>query len=113
MSKADDTRYATTDGKPPAPGYEDGPAPQPIGTDGQHGAYWVLSDAERAKGFVRPVRRAYKHKTCGGITRMGLALCETYAANPHFYGSTFCVACGKHFPVAEFNWEEDGAVVGT
>lgn len=29
--------------------------------DGQQKGYVVLSDAEIAKGFVRPVRRAYKH----------------------------------------------------
>lgn len=60
--KRDPERYATTDGKPPAPGLEDAAAPQPIDpATGQHGAYWVLSEAERAKGFVRPVRDRYKH----------------------------------------------------
>lgn len=29
--------------------------------DGQQNKYAVLSDEERAKGFVRPVRRSYKH----------------------------------------------------
>lgn len=29
--------------------------------DGQNVSYLVLSDEERAKGFVRPVRRSYKH----------------------------------------------------
>jgi hypothetical protein len=28
---------------------------------GQYGAYWVLSEEERAKGFVRPVRTTYVH----------------------------------------------------
>lgn len=28
---------------------------------GQHNVYLVLSDAERAKGFVRPYRYAYRH----------------------------------------------------
>lgn len=32
-----------------------------IGPDGQQGSYLVLSEEERAKGFIRPVRRAYKH----------------------------------------------------
>lgn len=35
---------------------------------GQHRAYWVLSEAERAQGFVRPVRHSYLHrgrKVCG------------------------------------------------
>ena len=30
-------------------------------SEGQNEAYLVLSDEERAKGFVRPVRRSYKH----------------------------------------------------
>ena len=29
--------------------------------DPQHEAYLILSDEERAKGFVRPLRRAYRH----------------------------------------------------
>jgi hypothetical protein len=32
-----------------------------LGPDGQQRTYLVLSDAERAKGFVRPVRHSYKH----------------------------------------------------
>lgn len=28
---------------------------------GQHKSYLILSDEERAKGYVRPVRRSYKH----------------------------------------------------
>lgn len=51
----------TTDGQPPRPGFEDGPAPAPVKADGQHEAYWVLSEGERAKGFVRPVRSSYRH----------------------------------------------------
>lgn len=76
-------------------------------------AYLVLSEAERAKGFVRPLRRAYLHSTCGALTTMGLALCETYARDPKFYGSTYCVHCRMHRPVAEFVWDEDGSVVGS
>jgi hypothetical protein len=51
----------TTDGKPPAEGMEAKGAPQPVGPSGQHGAYWVLSQEERAKGFLRPVRSSYRH----------------------------------------------------
>ena len=68
---------------------------------GQHEAYWVLSVEERGKGFVRPVRRAYRHLTCGTVTWMEEALAETYAHDPTFYGSTFCVACSGHFPVGD------------
>lgn len=132
---------------------------------GQHAGYIVLCDAERAKGFVRPLRRSYRHvgrrpqypvrplddeqqrlfghagyecfeaypdgspeaakgtgrfwtkaeleSGCGTVTSMGLALCETYARDPKFYGSTFCVGCNRHLPVAEFVWSEDGARVGS
>ena len=133
-----------------------------VESSGQQVAYLVLSEEERAKGFVRPLRRSYKHvgikpdlplrnltdeeherydqygyvafeaypesefpKTgrfwtaeqlrggCESVTTMGLALCETYARNPKFYGATFCATCGTHKPVAEFQWKEDGEVVGS
>jgi hypothetical protein len=75
--------------------------------------YLVLSEEERAKGFVRPLRRAYIHSTCGALTTMGLALCETYARNPKFYGATYCAHCQMHRPVGEFVWDEDGQTVGS
>jgi hypothetical protein len=126
--------------------------------------YLVLSEEERAKGFIRPLRRSYTHvgkpkpkypltdlsaedikrfekygwvkyekfpesedpavgqywsqkdlddKGCGISTKMGLALCETYARDPHFYGATYCVGCSKHLPVEEFVWDEDGERVGS
>jgi hypothetical protein len=81
--------------------------------DGMQETYLVLSEEERAKGFVRPLRRSYIHDTCGVQTTMGLALCETYARNPKFYGGTFCVGCGTHFPVAQFRWSEDNERVGS
>jgi hypothetical protein len=34
----------------------------------QHDTYLVLSEAERAKGFVRPVRRSYVHVGIPGPT---------------------------------------------
>lgn len=80
---------------------------------GQHGSYIVLCEEERVKGFVRPLRRSYRHTSCGTVTTMGLALCETYARDPQFYGATFCVGCNRHLPVAEFTWSEDGQVVGS
>lgn len=80
--------------------------------------YLVLSDEERAKGFVRPVRRSYVHTGgCGAVTRMGLAIAETYARSPHFYGATYCVGCSMHRPVGEsgeFTWDDgSGQKVGT
>ena len=99
---------------------------------GQHKDYIVLCPDERAKGYVRPYRDKYIHVgeggfeidpnnpakhgrtngACGALTRMGTAIAETYARDPKFYGSTFCVGCNRHLPVAEFKWE-DGEVVGS
>jgi hypothetical protein len=78
----------------------------------QADVYLVLPESERAKGFVRPVRRTYIHDKCGTSTKMGHELSETYARNPKFYGGTYCVTCRAHFPVAEFKWE-DGQTVGS
>lgn len=82
---------------------------------GQAEVYLILSDEERAKGFVRPVRRSYIHNVCGTSTRMSQPLAETYARDPKFYGATFCAHCNMHRPVGEhgeFVWE-DGTKVGT
>jgi hypothetical protein len=86
----------------------------------QHETYLVLSEEERAKGFVRPYRDRYRHKTCETVTTMGRALSETYARQPSFYGATYCVRCAMHRPVGadgEFVWIEadgsDGPRVGT
>jgi len=129
---------------------------------GQQKAYLILSEEERAKGFIRPLRTTYKHvgkkpkyplrdltkeeherydkfgyikfeeypeemspqtgrywtekdlnSGCGAETKMALELSETYARQPDFYGATFCVGCGKHLPVDEFIWIEDGERVGS
>ena len=93
---------------------------------GQQKAYLVLSEEERAKGFVRPVRYKYLHLACGSITTMGAALSETYARDPKFYGGTFCCHCGTHYPLRDnrtdeldandgwaFLWQPDGDPVGS
>ena len=107
----------TTDGKPPRPGFEDASAPAPINpATGQHESYWVLSEEERTKGFVRPVRSSYVHAKCGSVTTMGRSLAETYARDPSYYGATFCCACKSHFPVGkdgEFVWDGTDEKVGT
>lgn len=134
-----------------------------------HASYIVLTEEERARGFVRPVRQSYRHdgprgpvyelrdltpeeqvryaqfnyakfevfpesespksgrfwtqvdldaigKGCGATTTMSLAIAETYARDPAFYGSTYCATCGKHFPVGErgeFTWNGSAERVGT
>jgi hypothetical protein len=101
----------TTDGRPPRPGFENAGAPAPIDPrTGMHEAYCVLSAEERAKGFVRPVRRTYRHMKCGTDTTMGQAIAETYARDPKYYVSTFCCFCGGHFAVGQhgdFYWVEN------
>jgi hypothetical protein len=80
-------------------------------------AYLVLSEEERAAGFVRPVRTSYRHTTCGAITTTSRAIAETYARQPAFYGATYCCACRMHRPVGEngeFVWDDGSdAKVGT
>lgn len=142
-----------------------GPDDQPVP---QAEVYLVLSEEERAKGFVRPMRRTYIHigppgptperlrdldaeeqerfapynyvkfepypesespvtgrfwtqaqldaaqrGGCKFHTTMNEVLCETYARDPHFYGSTYCAHCQMHRPVEEFVWAEDGERVGS
>jgi hypothetical protein len=68
------------------------------------GRYWRASDLE-AVG-----------RGCGVVTRMAPSIAETYARQPAFYGSTFCVGCGAHFRVGvvgEFVWEGTDERVGT
>jgi hypothetical protein len=100
-----------TDGSPVTPDHEEiDPA------TGMQKGYVVLSAEERAKGFVRPVRRSYLHTRCGVVTTMMLALAETYARDPAFYSGTFCAGCRAHFPVGvdgEFVWAGTDEKVGT
>lgn len=101
--------HLTTD--PTDPRLTHGTDSQPVA---QAAAYLVLSEEERAKGFVRPYRDTYRHvPTCDGVTTMGVALSETYARNPNFYGATYCVRCQRHRPVYEFVWTADGQAVGS
>lgn len=62
------------------------------------GRYWTQADLDK--------------KACNTTTTMGRELSATYARNPHFYGSTYCVHCSKHLPVREFVWL-DGDRVGS
>ena len=61
------------------------------------------------------MRRSYLHLKCGTVTTMGQAIAETYAADPTFYGGTFCVHCKAHFPVGEDGefMDSDHMKVGT
>lgn len=97
---------------------------------GQQKAYVVLTEEERAKGFVRPVRTSYVHvgispvfdgavlkkygkNGCGMVTTMATEIAETYARDPHFYSGTFCTRCREHRPLNEFTWEGTQEQVGS
>lgn len=114
----------TTDPTDPRLGHGPDAEPAP-----QNAAYLV----DEGKGeFVRPVRRTYVHWTqadgspvpavvldasgyrgCGTATTMSQAIAETYARDPKFYGSTYCVGCQMHLPVSEFTWSGAEELVGS
>lgn len=100
---ADDPKLCTTSGEPVAK-----VRAEQTESAGQHKAYLILCDEERKKGFVKPYREWYRHKTCGTTTSMSRPIAETYARDPYFYGATFCCRCNTHKPLAEFTWEPDG-----
>jgi len=149
----------------------------PKGEGQQNECYLILSEEERAKGFIRPYRNRYIHVGrnvsshwkgihrmvteeerqevgmekyvavmtsltrddgshmggpyvtqeeldawqkgeriggCGGKTIMAREIAETYARNPSFYGSTWCMNCRTHIDVNEFIWDDDsGETVGS
>lgn len=80
---------------------------------GMQKGYVVLNAAERARGFVRPVRFNYIHLVCGGCTNMSTPLAETYARDPGFYSGTFCSVCRQHYPLDQFVWEGTNEQVGS
>lgn len=113
-----------TDGSPVTPDHRE------LKENGQQKGYVVLSEAERAKGFVRPVRTAYIHaghnpemsgpvlikpgaNGCGARTVMAQSIAETYARDPKFYNGTFCVGCREHRPLDQFIWEGTNEIVGS
>ncbi len=89
------------------------PSHRELRPDGQQHGYVVLAEEERAKGFVRPVRRTYTHLKCGSDTTMGQTIAETYARCPGFYSGTFCCACRDHFPLDQFVWRGTNETVGS
>jgi hypothetical protein len=111
------------------PGYE---KIDPI--SGQQLNYVVLTDEERAKGFIRPVRMGYTHAGrnptfvvgttwnqleslgeggCGSYTRIVREIAETYARDIGFYTETFCAGCRKHRPLNQFYWDCTQEMVGS
>ena len=103
----DRSKRCMTSGNPESPDHRE------LLPSGQQKDYVVLCPTERAKGFVRPVRRTYRHLNCNSTTTMGIALAETYARDPQFYSGTFCCHCATHFPLDQFVWEGTNERLGT
>lgn len=104
----DRSKRTLTDGSPETPDHREiDPA------TGMQKGYIVLSEEERHKGFVRPVRRIYVHNACGSETIMGISLAETYARDPGFYSGTFCASCRAHYPLDQFVWQGTTERVGS
>ncbi len=103
-------------------------------TTGLAKAYIVLTEEERAKGFVRPLRKTYVHRFtydgspvpgvitpimaedlggCGAATTMATAIAETFASDPDYYYATYCSGCRTHLSVKEFHWDASPEAVGS
>jgi hypothetical protein len=126
IAPVDRSQMQLTDGSPVPPDRSH----TDLKDNGQQKEYVVLTQEERAKGFVRPVRHTYIHVgndpvmdgivlikagrgSCGRRTTMNHAIAETYARDPKFYSGTFCVTCGVHRPLDEFIWEGTVEKVGS
>jgi hypothetical protein len=120
------TRCTVSGNEPTNPADAPTPTDATFG-DGQKADHWVMCPGEIIKaGFKRPVRKSYVHvgppgpdaagKGCGTVTNMPTPIAETFAANPAYYGSTFCCGCRKYLPVGqdgEFVWDGTTDRVGT
>lgn len=77
---------------------------------------------DEAGGYVAPIRYAYKHLKCGGVTTCGEAIAISYAKHPEMYGGTFCAICRDYFDLVTYDdegngtrafvWDVDGRPVG-
>lgn len=68
------------------------------------GRFWTQADLDKVG------------KGCGTVTSMPQSIAETYAADPSYYGTTFCCGCGTYLPVGaqgEFVWDGTADRVGT
>lgn len=96
---------------PNDPALTRGPDDKPVP---QAETYLVMPEEKRKpEEYVRPVRRTYVHTICDMATTMSLDIAKTYAANPGFYGNTYCVGCKRHLPVDEFLWDGTNEKVGS
>lgn len=82
-------------------------------TGSQLEANYLLTEEELNLGYVRPLRKEYRHDRCGEITSVSLMVAEVLASYPRYYASVLCSTCAVQMPVREFRWTEDGHRVGS
>lgn len=75
--------------------------------------YFITYEENDTPILGRYITESDLKEGCGFATEMNVKLAETYAANPKFYGATFCVGCGKHLAVEEFVWDGTNERVGS
>jgi len=74
---------------------------------------WILSEGDRSQGFIRPLRVAYIHVSCGTVSTLGKFMAEIFAGAPCYYADITCAHCRTQFLVSEFRWRDSGEVVGS
>lgn len=63
-----------------------------------------LSEAEKAAGYVRPLRYTYMHEVCENLAFLSPEQAQLFARNPKFLGSLYCRKCERSCSVDEFVW---------
>ena len=75
--------------------------------------HWQMSEDEKARGFVRPLRDSYVHRVCHHVNTMGQSMAETLAKKPTIFSTIYCIGCKAHRPVGEFLWDGTELTVGS
>lgn len=82
--------------------------------NGSH--FHMLTELDKARGYVRPLRYIYTHLGCGAQQHMSLKVAEAYAREPTRQQRLYCLHCDEHFNVGakgEFVWAGTEERVGT
>jgi hypothetical protein len=73
-----------------------------------------LTEWEAAQGFVRPLRDALRHLSCGTASTLPKMAAEAFARQPDGQTATYCIHCRARYPVSQFIWlDGSNEVVGS
>lgn len=88
----------------------------PVRTDPPR-ANWLLTEEEKARGLVRPVRFTYTCLDCGADNDLqSLGLAEAMARDPGKVDNLYCARCRRYMctgPRGHFVWKGSTEKVGT